>query len=804
MGIFRDYAPLYWSAGLQAIPLYPEKKAPTVNDWSRWNHERLTDGVKETWLDRYEDGNIGVVPGPISNVCFVDLDIYDVELLAKVEAILPPSPWRRVGAKGCVLAYEWCDTKSFKIFEKEGTFAGRQKIGVEFFSSSGQVVMPPSIHPDTHQPYVANCNLWEVTHKLCRIDGPELEKRIREVLKLSGVKPEVRGAAKLTAGATKGTRDVTMIRLAGLYALGVRKGELNVMEALEHMDVWASELVEEIEGDPIDITKGKERFAEYLVKDVREKQIILPKGWDNGLDPEIRIQLGLDAITAEDVSLDFEQILGGFRERMVEIETEKKGRGEQLQAVDKVLMQAARSKSISPLEIDGLLNDVQDIIGKGVLKMSALRKGLKQHQIVGIAGESHSEIAEDVIRQLGDVEMRYDRDTLWEWYGSYWKRKEKDELLRYIAQNYGNMPAARRHSDHQGIYKTVCSLVAKPLKTACTFGINFTNGFLGTDMRMVTHDREYGLTYELPYEYHPDVRLPTKFIGFLSRSFAGDQEMIDSVQEALAVTMFQMAPKFQRCFLFYGVPHSGKSVFMDIIESLFPTEARTSIAPNLWNERFMKAQLAGPLLNLAGELPEKMNIEGQIFKQVVNGEPIAGEHKNQAVFTFRPTPAHWFASNHLPRTQDVSAAFIRRWLIYPFDHAVPEAERDINLADDIVSTEKEAIVAWAAQALERVIARGHLAVPKVVAARLMELGAILNPVRTWFEDKVRLESGGDVPEEVAYLSYSTFALMKGYRKLERGLFRATMREMAGASTWSCVSLANGNQQYLGIKLLKTA
>jgi P4 family phage/plasmid primase-like protien len=278
--------------------------------------------------------------------------------------------------------------------------------------------------------------------------------------------------------------------------------------------------------------------------------------------------------------------------------------------------------------------------------------------------------------------------------------------------------------------------------------------------------------------------------------------MIQLVQEALAVTMFQMAPKYQRCFLFYGVPHSGKSVFMEIIESLFPAQARTSIAPELWKERFMKAQLAGPILNLAGELPESRNIDSQIFKQVVNGEPIAGEHKNQAIFTFRPTAAHWFASNYLPKTQDVSAAFIRRWLILGFLHQVPEAQRDINLADDIVSTEKEAIVAWAVQALGRVMERGHLIVPRSCAALAAELSGVLNPVRVWFDQKAVFEDGAEVVEDTAYMSYQTFALMKGFKKLDRGLFRATMRELAGLGAFSCHSLDNGNQIYRGLKLLK--
>lgn len=801
MGIFKDNAPLYWAANLQAIPLRPNGKAPIPTKWQMWSHQKISEGVMEAWLDEYPDGNIGVVPGPISNICFVDIDISDPELLAKVEAALPYSPWRRVGKKGCVLAYKWCDTKSFKIFEKEGTFQGRDKIGFEFFSNTGQVVMPPSVHPETRQPYISNCNLWDVLDKLQPIDGSTLEKRMRELLRLSGVKPDIKGHSRFSDKVSKGTRDTSMIKFAGTLAYSIRRGEVTLKEAIDILEGWADALVQDIDGDSIQVSKGIARIVEFLVKDVHERKVVLPKGWDAGLDEETRQSLNLEAITADDVSLDYKDILDRFTERLKEIETEGKGQIEQLQAVDKALWQAAKSQSISELEIDCLFTAVQDLVGKNVVKIQSLRKGFKKHQSEGIEGLSHGEIAEQVIDDFPDQEMRFDRDMLWEWAGSYWARKDPQEILSHVIKMYGHLPAAKRASDHNGILKTVNSLVAKPIKTMIGYGINFTNGYLGTDLRLTPHDREYGLTYELPYEYRDDVGPPKKFLEFLSQSFAGDEEMIKLVQEALAVTMFGMAPKFQRCFLFYGVPHSGKSVFMEVMENLFPTTARSAVDPSRWGERFMRAQLDGPLLNLAGELPEKHNIDSQVFKQVVNGEAITAEHKNQPIFQFKPVSAHWFASNHLPRTQDISAAFIRRWLILPFMHSVPENARNINLADDLV-LEREAIVAWAVEAIQRVIERGYLIVPAASAAMSEELSAVLNPVRTWFNEKARVTPGEDVLEEAAYMAYQTFSLMKGFRKLDRALFRATMRELAGAGGFVCESKPDGNQIYRGLKILK--
>lgn len=812
--IFKDFAPLYWGVGLQAIPLMEGRKNPIPTGWQRWNREPISSDQKAQWLENSPNANVGVCPGPTSNVCFVDLDIEDPELLAKVEAMLPFSPWRRVGAKGCVKAYRWCDVKSFKVFESEDSLNQRKaktgnddlkKVGIEFFSTSGQVVMPPSIHPDTHQPYVANCNLWEVMDQLQPIDGEALERQVRELLRSRGIRPEMKGLSRLGDKVSKGTRDTTMVKLAGHFAYAIRKGDLTLKEAMDNMDGWANGLTEGIgTDDGVDVMKGKQRIVEFLVRDVHERNVILPKGWDEGIDEELRAALNLDAISEDNISLDFGDIKQRFEDRAAEIEAmEPSLRSmEYMRTVDNALRQIAKSESISEMEIDTLFGVMQDTVGKS-LRMGALRKGLRQYKTEGIKGESHSEVAEEVLRDFQDIEMRFCNGFLWEWCGSYWKKVDKDMMIGHIIKNYGTLPAARRSNDHEGIYKTMCKLVVKPIKTASGYGINFTNGYLGTDMRLVPHDREYGLVYELPYEYRPDLPPPNKFIAFLEKAWPDDPQMPGMVQECLAVTLFGMATRYQRCFLAYGVPHSGKSTLMEIIESLFPYQARIAVPPNKWHEKHITGMFDGPVLNLAGELPEKALINSQIFKQVVNGEPVTGEYKFEDAYTFNPTPANWFASNHLPLTADVSAAFIRRWLILDFKYSVPENERNVRLAEDIVVEEREAIVAWAVSAIHRVIARNSILMAPSCVERLAEMSASLNPIRTWLRESVQIHEGASVPEETAYVAYQNFVLVKGYRRLDRAAFRATMREEAGTGRFNIEVLGDGSVVFHGITIKRT-
>src|SRR5262245_30118474 len=162
--IFREYAPRYWAAGLQAIPLIPNEKRPAIYKWQTWSQQKISDADKAAWLDSYATGNIGIPAGPASGLCFIDIDVTG-EQLALIEGILPKTPWRRVGAKGAVLAFKYNGAKSFKIIIPPNT-----KPVVEFFSTSGQIVLPPSIHPDTGKPYQATCELYEVLDQIPAID----------------------------------------------------------------------------------------------------------------------------------------------------------------------------------------------------------------------------------------------------------------------------------------------------------------------------------------------------------------------------------------------------------------------------------------------------------------------------------------------------------------------------------------------------------------------------------------------------------------------------------------------------------
>ena len=184
MRIFANFAPLYWGANIPAMPLKMKSKAPILSEWTQYGTNMPSSAVRDHWLHEYPRSNIGLPFGPASGLCAIDIDTTDPVLVAAIEDCLPVSPWRRVGAKGCALVFKWQGQKNFKIRSEEGMLC-------EFLGLGNQMVLPPSIHPDTGEAYVANCNLWEVMDQIPAL-GVDIEQRLKDALGLKQAAPRKR------------------------------------------------------------------------------------------------------------------------------------------------------------------------------------------------------------------------------------------------------------------------------------------------------------------------------------------------------------------------------------------------------------------------------------------------------------------------------------------------------------------------------------------------------------------------------------------------------------------------------------
>jgi hypothetical protein len=165
MATTADFASTYVRKyGLTLVPLPPKKKRPLKSEWGLKDCLTTSEQAK-AYYDRHPDWNIGVALGP-SRICSLDIDNleamriicaefgWDIDALAEqAPTIQGKPPGMRLlfrVPEGQTLAYHslsWPkqdDTaKRFTVFEIRAADTQQR-----------QDVLPPSVHPDTGQPYV--------------------------------------------------------------------------------------------------------------------------------------------------------------------------------------------------------------------------------------------------------------------------------------------------------------------------------------------------------------------------------------------------------------------------------------------------------------------------------------------------------------------------------------------------------------------------------------------------------------------------------------------------------------------------
>lgn len=205
--------------GYAAIPIMPGTKRPGElrrGEWvgkSNWREEytRRLPSRFETQIWSSSDAGVCVVCGPASkNLVGVDIDTDDEKIRAALLRVLPPTSVIKRGQKGETRFYLGTHVEPL---EKGGTLSPSWNIGTgagsrvcDIIGPGRQTVLPPTIHPDTKEPY-----RWVGAEALEDIDPSELNElpadifaQICAALAPLGWKDEPKHAPLPTGGASDG------------------------------------------------------------------------------------------------------------------------------------------------------------------------------------------------------------------------------------------------------------------------------------------------------------------------------------------------------------------------------------------------------------------------------------------------------------------------------------------------------------------------------------------------------------------------------------------------------------------------
>lgn len=225
-----------------------------------------------------------------------------------------------------------------------------------------------------------------------------------------------------------------------------------------------------------------------------------------------------------------------------------------------------------------------------------------------------------------------------------------------------------KDSKRKEIMKYIALQTEKEQQDLNTNLINFQNGLLNlTSRELLPHDPSIFTVNQIHANYNENVAVNEHIEKFLDDITCNNAERKQAILELTGYCMTSSVG-LQRASVFYGPSaENGKSVLIRLITKLIGRENTTNIPIHKLQERFCPALLAEKLLNTASELPKTDLKSVDMFKSVVTGDEIMGEHKNKTPFSFCPYAKHIFATNSLPLINDNNDGYYRRLNILLFE-----------------------------------------------------------------------------------------------------------------------------------------
>jgi putative DNA primase/helicase len=170
---------------------------------------------------------------------------------------------------------------------------------------------------------------------------------------------------------------------------------------------------------------------------------------------------------------------------------------------------------------------------------------------------------------------------------------------------------------------------------------------------------------KLPVEFHPEAQCPRIDAYFEAWSPTNKQ----ALYEIIAHTLVTWEYPIQSVVILVGSGANGKSTYLLMITHFLGEENVSAIEMQAFGEnRFSSAKLLGKFANVCSDMDKRRIKSTAEFKKLTGGDPIQGEIKHGALFTFFNNAKMLFSLNELPQSPDDTDAFHRRVYKMKFDN----------------------------------------------------------------------------------------------------------------------------------------
>lgn len=219
---------------------------------------------------------------------------------------------------------------------------------------------------------------------------------------------------------------------------------------------------------------------------------------------------------------------------------------------------------------------------------------------------------------------------------------------------------------------------------------NFKNGVLDLSkkkgvMVLEPHSPEYGFRGVLPYDYDPAARCP-EFYKWLNGIMMDDKTLISLLQEFMGYVVRGGDYKYHKALWLGGIGRNGKSTFVDVLKALIGAGNFSVISIKaLMTDKFAGATLDGKIANFSEETSPQELADSGPFKNLTGDGDIFAQKKYGDPYSFRNRAKLIMTYNQIPDLKDLSNGMLSRPIIIPFDKTIKEEDQDRNIKTKLLA-----------------------------------------------------------------------------------------------------------------------
>lgn len=385
----------------------------------------------------------------------------------------------------------------------------------------------------------------------------------------------------------------------------------------------------------------------------------------------------------------------------------------------------------------------------------------------------------------------YDNKTWYIWTGNNWEPDRQgniDKLAKETVRRIYNEAAAcidtnirkaiadhARRSEAVGRINAMCIMCQSedgiPVKAenldARPWLLNCLNGTIDLQTGdLLSHSKDDLITKLIPIKYDEKAK-SSLWDSFLNTVTDGDQALIDFLQRAAGYSLTGDTRE-EKLFFIHGPAAAGKSTYIESVKTVLGDYSVTADF-----ESFIKkpleagprndiAALAGARLVVSIEVDEGKRLAEGLVKMLTGGDTIRARFLYHESFEFLPQLKLWLVANHAPSINAFDGAMWRRVLRIPFEHTIPEKDRDETVKARLKDLNESgaSILAWAVKGCLDWQERG-LAIPERVRKATAEYRADMDILAAFINECCIVNQTAKVSKSALYENYSDWSKSAG-------------------------------------------